>query len=117
MLGIFGQIDNPFLPTGLNVPGLATGSEGQGLIIIITNLVRLSIVIAGLYTLINIILAGYGFISAGGDSKLVQKSWERIWRSVLGLLIVTASIIIAMLIGWVFFGNVTAIIMPHIYSP
>jgi hypothetical protein len=116
MLGIFGDITNPF---DLLSPGNYTGGSGEGLIIIISNLVRLTMILAGIYTLINIILAGYGFLSAGGDAKLVQKSQERIWRSVLGLLIVVGSLIIAAVIGYVIFGpgNWNILISPKIFAP
>jgi hypothetical protein len=117
-LGVFGDITNPF--SVLGGPAAYTGStEGQGLITLLTSLIRLSIIIAGLYTLINLILAGYGFLSAGGDAKLVQKSQERIWRSVVGLVIVVASVIFASVIGYIVFGsaNWNLIISPKIFKP
>lgn len=114
---MFGTIRNPFAPSGFNVSSLNNSTQGQGLIIIISNLVRLSIVIAGLYSLINIILAGYGYMSAGGDTKLVQKSTERIWRSFVGLLIVAGSVLLAMMIGWLVFSDAGALINPRIYAP
>lgn len=115
MLGIFGNIQNPFYHLG--GPSSYQGQNGQGLITIISNLVKFSIVIAGIYTLFNLIIAGYGFMSAGGDAKVVQKSWERIWRSILGLVIVTGSILFAMLIGWLVFGDINVIVSPQIYTP
>jgi hypothetical protein len=117
MFGIFGNITNPFAPAGLDVPAYSTSTQGQGLITILASLLRLSVVLAGVYTLFNIILAGYGFLSAGGDPKLIQKSWERIWRSILGLVIVAGSYLIAMIIGWIIFGDINAIVYPRIYTP
>jgi hypothetical protein len=114
MFGIFGNITNPFPTLGTTGYG---GTQGQGLIIIISNLVKLAIIIAGLYALINFILAGYGFLSAGGDTKQVQKSTERIWRSVLGLVIVAGSFVLVMLFSYFIFGNATVITSPHIYPP
>lgn len=116
MLGIFGNITNPF---SVLSPGNYTGSSGEGLITIISNLVRLAMILAGIYTLFNFILAGYGFLSAGGDAKLVQKSQERIWRSVLGLLIVVGSLVLAAIIGFIIFGpsNWNILISPKIFAP
>lgn len=116
MFGVFGTIDNPF---DVLSPGNYAGSSGEGLIIIISNLVRLAMVLAGIYTLINFILAGYGFLSAGGDPKLIQKSQERIWRSVLGLMIVVGSLVIAAVVGWIIYGesNWNILISPRIYTP
>ncbi len=119
MLGIFGDILNPYRPAGINVPTYSGSTQGQGLIIILTNLVRLAMVLAGIYTLINIILAGYGFLSAGGDPKAIQKSQERIWRSVLGLVIVVGSIVLASVIGYILYGSSgwNLLISPRLYSP
>jgi hypothetical protein len=116
MFGVFGPIDNPF---SVLSPGNYTGSSGEGLIIILSNLVRLAMVLAGIYTLINIILAGYGFLSAGGDPKMIQKSQERIWRSVLGLMIIVGSLVIAAIVGWVIYGssNWDILINPKIFTP
>jgi len=116
MYGVFGPIDNPF---DVLSPGSYPGESGEGLIIIITNLVRLAIVLAGVYTLINFILAGYGYLSAGGDAKLVQKSQERIWRSVLGLVVVAGSVVLASVIGYILYGSSgwNLLISPRIYSP
>src|SRR3972149_5893876 len=114
MFSIFGTIQNPF--SFLGGPASYTDSQyGSGLIVLVTNIIRLSIVLAGIYTLFNLILAGYGYLSAGGDAKLVQKSQERIWRSVLGLLIVVASVIFASVIGYIVFGasNWNLIISPR----
>jgi hypothetical protein len=113
---MFGSVRNPFqvlAPTS----GLATSTSGSGLILLISNLFKFSIVIAGIYTLFNLVQAGYGFISAGGDAKVVQKSWERIWRSVLGLVIVAGAMLLAMIIGWLVFGDINFIVSPRIFRP
>ena len=116
MLGIFGNIANPFVRLA---PGssLASSNSGSGLVTLITILFRFSIIVAGLYTLINIVLAGYGFLSAGGDSKLIQKSWERIWRSVVGLLIIACSVLFASMHSWILFRDTSTIINPQIFRP
>ena len=116
MFGIFGTIENPFTTLAPGTP-LADSASGEGIVVLISNLVKLAIVIAGVYTLINIILAGYGFISAGGDAKIIQKSWERIWRSFVGLLIVASSVLIAMIVGLLIFGDARVLINPQIYAP
>ena len=43
----------------------------KGLIILFNNILRLLIVVAGIYALLNFILAGYAFMSANGDPKKV----------------------------------------------
>ena len=117
MLSIFGTISDPFGTSGLNVTGLAGTSSGAGLIIILNNLVKFTIVVAGLFTFWNIISAGYMFMSAGGEAKHIQKAWEKIWMSLIGLLITAGSFVLAMIFGWLIFGNYTILISPRIFGP
>jgi hypothetical protein len=95
MLGIFGNIDNP----------TAYGTEtdgGQGLFSLISNILKFAGVIAGLFFILQIILAGYGYISANGDPKKTQEAWTKIWQSALGLAIVGSAFVLASVIGNVF---------------
>jgi len=118
MLGIFGNIAPPY-------PTLAPGTTGYndpnggGLIVLFSNLTKLIIVIAGIYTLLNFILAGIGFMGAGGDPKVMQRSQERIYRSIMGLIVVAGSFIIAAVVGFVLFGGYhwDLLIRPVIFAP
>lgn len=101
-------------PPGVNVYGEI---QKGGLVNFLNNLLKLLIVVAGLYALINLIFAGYQFISAGGDPKNVEKAWSKIWQSLLGLFIVAASFALAGIIGWLIFGDPGAILAPRIYGP
>lgn len=114
--GIFGCIGNPYNVLSPTSP-LNAGNEGQGLILILNSLVKFVIVLAGLYTFWNLIAAGYMFMSAGGDPKAIAKAWDKIWQSLIGLLLVAGSFILAGIFGYIIFGDVTALISPRIYSP
>jgi hypothetical protein len=95
MLGIFGNIDNP----------TAYGSEtdgGQGLFSLISNILKFAGVVAGLFFILQIILAGYGYISANGDPKKTEAAWAKIWQSALGLAIVGSAFVLASVVGNVF---------------
>lgn len=115
-----GNITNPFKTIA---PGSAlatvTGTQGQGLILLLNNLIKFVIVLAGLYTFWNLIAAGYGFLSAGGEAKNITKAWEKIWQSLIGLLIVAGSFILAAIFGYLIFGADKAFILirPEIYAP
>ena len=107
--GIFGQINPP--------PAIAsyiTPDKGQGLFGFLSNLFKLAAVIAGLALIVQIIAGGYGFIGANGDSKKMEAAWNKIWQSLLGLLIVASSFTIAGLAK-----RLTGIdpINPTIYGP
>jgi hypothetical protein len=71
------------------------GVKGQGLFTFFSNLLKFAAVIAGLALIIQIIMAGYGFIMANGDSKKMTAAWDKIWQSLLGLLIVASAFILA----------------------
>ena len=117
MIFQFGAISDPFGPSGLNVTGLAGTASGSGLVIILNNLIKFVIVVACLYTFWNLILAGYGFMSAGGEAKAIEKAWAKIWQSLMGLLVVAGSFVLAMIFGWLIFQDATVLIAPKIYTP
>ena len=101
----FGQVAPP--------PGVARyGQSTVGLVAFISNGVKLLIVVASIYTLLNLIFAGYQFISAGGDSKAVEAAWGKIWQSLLGLFLVAGSFVLAAIFGWLIFGDFGFILNP-----
>ena len=88
-----------------------------GIVAFANNILKLIIVGAGLFAFINIIVAGYGFLSAGGDSKKVEAAWNKIWQSLLGLAFVAGSFVLAAIFGWLIFKDPRAILNPKIYGP
>ena len=93
------------------------GSFQEGLIPFLNNIIRLLISIAGIYAFFNLIIAGYGFMSAGGDPKAVSNAWARIWKSLIGLVIIVGSFVLAGIFGYLLFDDATAILRPKIYGP
>ena len=116
MAGIIGPINNPFNTLS---PGNYPGQNGEGLIILFSNLTKLIVVIAGIYTFFNFILAGLGFMGAGGDPKVMQHSQERITRSIMGLIVIAGSYLIAGVVGFILYGpqHWNLLISPVIFSP
>lgn len=107
---IIGTIQNPQLaPYG----DLTNG----GLVLFVTNLIRLAFVGAGIYALLNFIMAGYGFMSAGGDSKKIGEAWSKIWQTLMGLVFIVGSFALAALFGHLIFGDASFILHPKIYGP
>lgn len=107
----FGTVGNPY--GGQN----AFGGEGGGIIGFLNNLLRVFFLIAGLYAIANLLMAGLEFINARGDAKKVESAWYKIWQSLVGLAIVLASFIAAAVIGQIFFGDPGAILNPKILGP
>lgn len=109
---IVGTVKNPLPPAYQNL----TGSPG-GLILFLTNIIRLLFVAAGIFAFVNLIIAGFQYMGAGGDAKQIASAWSRIWQSLLGLIIIVGSFALAALIGLVFFGDAGFILNPKIYGP
>lgn len=114
MIFQFGTINDPFAQ--LNSP-LAGSTSGSGLIILSNSLLKFAIVGAGLFAFWNFISAGYGFMSAGDDSKAINKAFSKFWQSLVGLLFVAGSFVLAAIFGYLIFGDSMAIISPTIYGP
>jgi hypothetical protein len=117
---IFQLITNPISPP----PGISSwidtgggGGAAPGLIPFANALLKLIITLAGLFAFLNIIIAGYQFMSAGGDSKKIGEATSKIWQSLIGLLLVAGSFVLAAIFGWLLFGNALAILQPQIYGP
>lgn len=110
MFQFFGTIDQP--------PAIAAYGGGcGGIITLLTNLLRLAVVVAAIVALINLILAGYQFMTAGGDTKAVDAATKKITTTFIGLLVVAGSFVLAALLGVLIFGNASAILNPVIYGP
>ena len=67
LAGVVGEITPP--PIGY--PDIEAGGLGSFL----NNILMLITTMAGLFALFNLILAGYGYMSANGDEKKVQQAW------------------------------------------
>jgi len=113
MLQIIGAITPPPAITSY---GSLAGNPG-GLIKFFSNILRVIIIIGGLWAFFNLITAGYDFLSAAGDPKRFEKAWAKIWQSMLGLLIMLVSFILAAVFGQLLFGDPTVILNPKIYGP
>lgn len=109
MASPFGSITNPVTHY--------SDLEGGGLINFISNIIKFVSIAAGLFAFLNFIIAGFMYITAGGDSKKTSEAWAKIYMSLIGLVIIVSSYVIAALIGLIFFGDATAILSPQIYGP
>lgn len=103
----FGQITPPTTAFTGKEAGVAIGS-------LIQVIISLLIVGAGVYTLINLVIAGYGFLSAGDDPKKITSAWAQIWQSLLGLAITAGAFVLAAIFGQLIFGRWDFILKPTI---
>ena len=108
---IVGTVTNPLPAYG------SLTTPGGGIILLLSNILRLVFVVAGIYAFINFIIAGFQYMQAGGDSKALGSAWNRIWRSLLGLLVIVGSFALAAVFGQLLFNNPMYILSPQIYGP
>jgi len=116
MFQIIGTIEPPPAITKW-IGAAAPGGKIPGLVPFLNALLKLVIVLAGLFAFFNLIIAGYQFMSAGGDPKKIGEASSKIWQSLIGLLIVAGSFVLAAIFGWLLFGDPQALIIPKIYGP
>ncbi len=103
---VIGPIPNP-LPK-------YPSSQGQGLFAFLSNVLKLVGTIAGIFMIVQLILAGYGYISANGDPKKTSLAWTKIWQSIVGMVIIASAFVIASVVER-FTG--IKILNPVIYGP
>lgn len=109
---IFGKINPP--------PGVikfSPNGELSGLSVFINNILKFAIVIAGVYTVFNILFAGYAFYTAGDDPKKVGAAWGKIWQSLLGLAVVAGSFVLAAIFGELLFNDPNALLQIKLFTP
>ncbi|MEI6532357.1 MAG: hypothetical protein WCO06_00810 [Candidatus Roizmanbacteria bacterium] len=75
---------------------------------------ELFLIVAGLYTLVNFLTAGYSYITSEGDSKKISQANSRITYTIIGLIIIVVTPLIAILIGIIVFKRWDALINPDI---
>lgn len=81
---------------------------------IFNSAVNLLIVVAGIWFLVQIILAGFNYITGAGDSNKTGEAMKKITDSVIGLVVVAAAFIITYIAGALFFGTSFNILQPTI---
>jgi len=114
-----GSITNPYVKLGINsfLSFSPANQPGLPLFVLLGNFFKLVVVFAGLYGFWNLLMAGYQYMSAGGDPKKVSQASEKIWQTLLGLVVATGAVTIAAIIGYIVFKDPTFLITPRIVVP
>jgi len=109
LLSPFGTVGPP--------PGITGSVEAGGLANFISNILKLLIVLAGVYAVFNFVLAGYAFMSAGDDPKKMAGAWAKIYQTLLGLVFAAGAFVIASLAGSLIFKDPNALLQLKIFGP
>lgn len=103
---IIGGIPNP-LPK-------YPSTQGQGLFAFLSNILKLVGTVAGIFMIVQLILAGIGYISASGDPKKTEQAWAKIYQSLIGIVIISSAFVLAAVVERI---TGIKILNPTIYGP
>lgn len=108
----FGKIEPPI---GVRLyQDKMTGRGEIGIILFLSNVVRLITIVAGIWVMFNIISAGWLYITSSGDTSATEKVSAKITNSIIGLVIVALAYTIAGLAGYLIFGDASFILNPEL---
>lgn len=96
---IIGEIKAPDTLEPLISQAGENSEPGDAIFVLLSRIFTLVVTIAGIYFVIQILLAGFAYISANGDPKKTEAAWAKIYQSIIGLAIVSSTFIIAEVIG------------------
>jgi len=88
--------------------------QSGGLLQFASNGIRLATTVAGVWVMLNFILAGWKYITSSGDSKAHTEASQMMTNSVIGLAVIVGSYTLAAIVGLVFFGDATFILNPKL---
>lgn len=108
LLQFWGTI-NP--PPGVGVYG---DLQSGGLVTFISNIIRILTIVAGVWSLFNLIMAGFRYITAANDAKGIEQAWQSIYMSLIGLIIIVGAFTITAIVSYLLFGDPTFILNPTI---
>ena len=69
--------------------------------LVISWLIGVMTIVAGLFFLFLIIIHAYGWMSAGGDKSKLQKAQQGITQAIIGLVVVIAAYTLVSIVGYV----------------
>ena len=91
--------------------GAITADE-NALLFFISNMLKIVVILLGVWVIFNIILAGYDFINNKDSAAGRTKARDRLTMSVIGLLLIVAAYTVTGVIGAIFFGDAGFILNP-----
>ncbi len=94
-----------------------TGSNNIAIFYFISNLLKIGLALMGIWVLFNFVLAGYSYITGGGESKAAEEVKTKLTMSFIGLVLIVAAYTIVAVLSLVLFGDAGFILNPQIEGP
>ena len=105
---------DPFGSINPVIPGTNAADPVTDLVKVLNVGLNIVMVIAGLYALMQFLLAGYYYVTSAGDTKKVSQANSSITFAFIGLLIIVFTPVLAALIGIIVFKRWDAILRPDV---
>jgi hypothetical protein len=91
--------------------------SASGISTFISNIITIIFAAAGLFAFFNLMIAGFSYITAGGDTKKIEAATASINLSLIGLVVMVGAAAITGIVSYLLFGSATAILSPSITGP
>lgn len=115
MNDFFGTIENPL--KAVNQSGYGELTDPNGPLSLISNIFQLIALVAGLYSLLNMLLAGMRYIASNGDKGATETARKQMYNSLIGMVIVVLSFTIGAILSELLFGSADFLFKPKIFGP
>lgn len=101
-------------PPGVDAYNQAAGvgADETALLFFVTRMIRAVSLVAGVWSLGNVMFAGFTYITGKGDTAAHQKVRDYITMSAIGLMLIVASYTVGGILGLVFFGDASFLLNP-----
>ena len=93
---------------------LQPGSGDIGILLFVSNVIKLITAVGGILILINFIMAGLTIISQAGNTQALTAVKDKLTFGLIGLVIMVAAYTAMALVGQIIFGNPLFIINPDL---
>jgi len=114
--GVVGPITIPS-PVGESWGGIIPEPGKGGLIGLVSNIIKLIMLVGGLWSFFNLIIAGITYITAGDNPDELKKANNRMTMSLIGLVLMIGSFTITAIISYIIFKDASFILNPTIFTP
>ncbi len=112
---IIGRVNPPQGVADYNMQtALQPGSGNIGILLFVSNVVKLITAVGGILILINFVVAGITLIAQAGNTQAMTGVKDKLTYGLIGLVIMVAAYTAMALVGQIIFGNPLFIINPDL---